>query len=150
MTSLRLNEQAKGACILLRVLSSPVALSDPLYINLVLPVASPSGHCTFLRLNTYPLLPASLGRPREDDLQAVFPEGAVLAVKEPFLARDLLSDDLGIDLDSPSDVEMLSVADKVLGGVRWTGRDGSGWSLPPLEDKSVDEWLYEGEKVRFR
>jgi hypothetical protein len=57
---------------------------------------------------------------------------------------------LGIDLDSPADVVTLSVTDKILEGVRWTGKDGTAWSLPPLEDKSVNEWSYEGEQVRFR
>jgi hypothetical protein len=144
-----LGERAEGSVVLVRVLRSPVPLSDPLYTTVTLPVASSSGRCTLLRLRCYPILPASLGRPTEVDVEAVFPEGSILAVKEPRLDRDLLSDEVGIDVYSPADVQAVSVGDRALEGVQWKDEGGVPWEVPPIERLSLAEWADKGEKVRL-
>lgn len=132
----------------MRIIRSPYSLSDPLYTTVTLPVASSSGRCTLLRLRCYPVLPASLGRPTEADVEDVFPEGSILAVKEPRLDRDLLSDEVGIDVYSPADVQALVAGDRLLEGVQWEGEGGAAWEVPPIEQLSLAEWTNRGDEVR--
>lgn len=145
-----LRRSYSGRYLLVRVLGAP-ALTPPLALTIVLAVASPSGQATLLHLHNYPILPPSLSRPTEDDIDATFPVGSLLAIKEPRVATDLLTGEIGVKVDSPGDVVLLGRGRQhdIVKDVQWTLNTGSGeWNVPGEDEQTLDQWKSRGNKVR--
>ncbi|CED84029.1 FOG: TPR repeat [Phaffia rhodozyma] len=148
LRSLRLNEKHTGKYILLRVLPSSTIgqLSDPLHLTITLPVCSPSGCATLLRIRYFPLRPSSLGVPTASDVRAVFPDGQILAVKEPRVGRDLLdAGRVALWVDSKSDLAFIEKDDPLGTGVDWV-ENGRPWEKPKEAERPLDEWKNLGNK----
>lgn len=101
-----------------------------------------------MRVENYPLLPASLGRPSKDDVDAEFAQGRVLLLKEPQLERSVRGE-VVLRVDHGwNDLQVLredeEEADPRLACVRWS----EGVVAPKPEARSVEDFKAEGNKVR--
>lgn len=133
-----------GKYILRRVISLPSPK-----ISIVL--ADPSGIAISVEIRNHPILPISLGPPRPEHFEAVFPINSIFAIKEPFLAIVSLPKGrtrITIKVESPTDLVRLYPDDPLVQGVEWMCVDKRRrWTFPEEEELSILEWKEKGNKV---
>jgi len=79
-----------------------------------------------------------------EEVDAVFPVGTILAIREPYLKNSLQSDNSFVRVDSPSDVIFLYPGDSIVEHITWKfGRHVPGAPTLPL---TVSSWKDVGNK----
>ncbi|KAL7413680.1 hypothetical protein BDY24DRAFT_441464 [Mrakia frigida] len=123
ISSLQTRQVCRGSFILLRTVVLPVSTSSA---SFDLAVVDPEGNAVRLSLFYFPILPFSLGPPRLDSLDVLFPVGTILAVKEPAPRMPFDGKVPYIRVDSHTDVVFVEgeAVGAVLNGVVWKEGDG--------------------------
>lgn len=114
-------------------------------VGISMPVSSPSGAIIQLSVYNHPILPASLGQPTDSDVDAAFPVGGILAIKEPYVKMAATGDSPLLRVDSPSDLMFVPRNHRMLKGVQWSTslnfHDATG-------NRTPEQWKNLGNKVR--
>jgi hypothetical protein len=132
-------------------------------------VADPYGIHSSLDFDNAPLLPNSIGLPKQSDYDFAYPPGTIFAVKEPrthkryfrshtrhfiggkfpLVLGTLMSPNMLVDC--PTDIVVLKPDDELLKGVIWQELEPSMtvWEYPIAKKRTVEEWKDSGSKVSF-
>ncbi|GAA6059916.1 hypothetical protein JCM10212_005299 [Sporobolomyces blumeae] len=104
----------RGSYLLCRIISAPRSL-----VGVTVVVEDPQGRAEVLSLYNYPLHGVDTG----PDLNAVFPIGTILAIREPTFKTSQTGDSCLVRVDSPSDLHVLSPNDPFISNVPWATHD---------------------------
>ncbi|KDQ15101.1 hypothetical protein BOTBODRAFT_174271 [Botryobasidium botryosum FD-172 SS1] len=100
----------KGHYLLCRLAAPPTRL-----VATQACIEDPTGDVCSLSIYNYPgtrLAPANV-------LDTIFPMGAILAIREPYLGIGLYNSDPFIHVNSPSDIVFIKPSDSILDGICW-------------------------------
>jgi len=130
-----------GKYLLCRVASRPYK-----QVAIQIIIVSPCGNCLLCSVYNYPVTP-SIFHPTLDDLDALFPLGTTIAIKEPWVKMSMGDGNKAemLRVDSPTDIVFIDEPDLILKGVVWRLSD-----TPSRKNvaKQPEEWKALGNKVQ--
>ncbi|GAA6024401.1 hypothetical protein JCM11491_003539 [Sporobolomyces phaffii] len=100
----------KGRYLVCRIVSHP-----HLKIAICFAVEDPSGRVEYFSLYNYPLY----GHDTGPDLNALFPLGTILVVREPMFKMNQNNSGPLVRVDSPSDIRVVAPTDPLVASIRW-------------------------------
>ncbi|PRP86768.1 hypothetical protein PROFUN_02917 [Planoprotostelium fungivorum] len=114
-------------------------------VGMTAAVLDPQGDAIMLSIYNYPILPASLGRPKLSDIDEVFPLNTIMMIKEPFCRYGMMGQTATVRVDSPTDIILLQCDDDSIRQIQWRETSGKMWH-PEKFKYSAEEYKNRGNK----
>ncbi|BGP18672.1 hypothetical protein JCM10213_002916 [Rhodosporidiobolus nylandii] len=127
----------KGRYLLCRIISLPMSMLGTTFI-----VEDPTGRAEWFSTYHYPLHGIKTG----PDLDALFPLGQILAIKEPTFKPNQDGRGHLVRSDSPSDLVLLQPDDPLVKGIRWTFPSAARPLQPSFDHKAHGNNLFKQKK----
>ncbi|GAA6028992.1 hypothetical protein JCM8097_001541 [Rhodosporidiobolus ruineniae] len=127
----------KGCFVLARIISVPATL-----VGTGMIVEDPPGRAEYFSIYNYPLHGVLTG----PDLDALFPLGQVLAIREPTYKPQGSGQGYNLRVDSPSDVHFLPPTDPLLKNVRWAFSNPAKPRSASFDHKAHGNTLFKKQK----